>query len=162
MKKLLLFFFLCFLLYKSNAQLYYKGEWSKMNKHDLFTGIFKITIKNKVEVSGELVWTYLATDSSDHSFTNHYKEKKGRKGIEYVEGSFNPATNDIYFEGRSKDDPDDLLGLDKYSLKLSANKEVLYGKTDANGDKDGMIYAIKLNAAAGEREFNAAKLKVKK
>ena len=161
MKRILILAAVFFISYNSNAQSYFKGEWTKLNKNDLFTGIFKITIKNVGTVSGELLWTYLAIDSSDNFLKEHYKGKKGRSGIEYVVGTIDTKTNEIYFEGKSKDDPNDILGLDKYSLKLSANKKVLYGKTDSNGGKDGMFYGIKMNAAAGAKEFNAIRSKMK-
>jgi hypothetical protein len=111
MKKLLLLSLLCILLNVLNAQVfYYKGEWTKSKKHDLFSGIFEITIKGNGFVTGKFLWPYRATDSADNLMTTHYKGKKGRTGIEYVEGTFDAATNDFYFEGIKKDDPDDILG----------------------------------------------------
>ena len=46
---------------------YYKGEWTMVNKQDLFTGILKITINTEGRTSAEMVWTYLATDSTINS-----------------------------------------------------------------------------------------------
>jgi hypothetical protein len=140
---------------------YYKGEWTTVNKHDLFTGIFKIGINAEGKAKAEIVWTYLATDSTNKDLQEMYKGKKGKSGIEYAEGSFSAATNDFYFEGKRADDPAVILGLDKYHIKLAANKQAIYGTTETQGTNEGLLYAVKLNSATGEKEFMAAKARVK-
>ena len=66
------------------------------------------------------------------------------------------------FEGQKADDPALILGLDKYHLKLSVNKQAIYGTTETQGTNEGLLYATKLNSASGEKEFTAAKARVKK
>lgn len=162
MKKLLLLSFICLAMTPSIAQVaYYKGEWTMVDKHDLFTGIFKIDIKNDGRVNGELVWLYLATDSSDNVMVDMYKGKKGRQGIEIVEGRYSPLTHDLYLKGEDKVDPYIVLGLEEYSLKYSVDKQVIYGTTATGGTNKGLFYAIKMNSAAGAAAFNTAKQKVK-
>ena len=140
---------------------YYKGEWTMRNKHDLFTGIFKIGINAAGKVKAEIIWKYLAIDSTNKDLLELYKGKKGRSGIEYAAGSFNPSTNDFYFEGIKANDPFTILGLDKYHIKLAAGKQAIYGTTETQGTNEGMLYAVKLKKAAGKKEFMAAKAKVK-
>jgi hypothetical protein len=140
---------------------YYKGEWTMVNKQDLFTGIFKIGINAEGKAKAEIVWTYLVSDSTNKDMVEMYKGKKGRSGIEYAEGSFSAATNDFYFEGKKADDPAVILGLDKYHIKLAANKQAIYGTTETQGTNEGLLYAIKLDNATGEKEFTAAKSRVK-
>lgn len=163
MNKLLLAIGLTLFITMGNAQttLYFKGEWTKKNKNELYAGIFKITITRENAVNGELLWTYLATDETDSFLLQHYKGKKGRRAIEFVEGSYNPSSHDMYFEGMKRTDPDDVIGLDKYSLKLSADKKALYGRTDDNGTNEGMFYGVQMNAAAGKQELDAIKKKLK-
>jgi hypothetical protein len=141
---------------------FYKGEWTMVNKQDLFTGIFKISMDAEGKTSAEMIWTYLATDSTNKEFVAMYAGKKGRSGIEYAVGSFSATTNDFIFEGQKADDPALILGLDKYHIKLSANKQAIYGTTETQGTNEGLLYAIKLNTANGEKEFTAAKARVKK
>ena len=163
MKKLLLLAFLALLLHNGDAQvLYFKGEWTALNKAELFTGIFKVQIKKDSRVKGELLWTFLATDNTNSDLRDHYKGKKGKRGIEFVEGIFTRETNDIFWEGKTKYDPADILGLDKYYLKLSADKKVLYGKTDYNGTGNGMFYALRVSAATARQTLAAAKRSLKK
>lgn len=153
---------LCCLQYGFAQVAYYKGEWTRLNKQELFTGIFKIVTDGAGKVKAEIVWTYLAIDSSNSELMEMYKGKKGKSGIEYAEGNFTAAGNDMYFEGNRTDDPFVILGVDKYHLKLSANKQVIYGSTETQGSNEGMLYAVKLNDAAGEKEFMAARAVVKK
>ncbi|MEP7237212.1 MAG: hypothetical protein ABI685_05095 [Ferruginibacter sp.] len=162
MKRILLIFSLLFTLQTGFAQTsYFKGEWTALNKNDLFTGLFKIEIKKDGTAKAEFIWTYLATDSNSTEYIDMYKDKKGRSGIEYASGNFMAATNDLYFEGKEKDDPLSIIGLDKYHLKLSINKQVLYGTTETEGTNQGLFYAIKMNNTTGEKEFRAAKSKIK-
>jgi hypothetical protein len=163
MNKITLSLALYFMSGLASAQVaYYKGEWTKSGKHDLFTGIFRINIIKNSIVKSELLWTYLAIDSTDNILVDLYKRKRGKKGIEYAEGYYDPITRDIYFEGKSKDDPFSVIGLDKYTLKLSADKKALYGKTDSNGSKAGMFYGIKTDAANASRAIAAAKRELKR
>ena len=141
---------------------YFKGEWTLVNKHDLFTGIFKIAVKKDGTAKAEIVWTYLAINSSSQELVEMYKGKKGKSGIEYLEGKFTAATNDFYFEGKEKEDPANILGLDKYHVKLSANKQAIYGTTETEGTNEGLLYAVKITNSAGKKEFLSAKAKVKK
>ena len=141
---------------------YYKGEWTMVNKQDLFTGILKIAIDAEGKTKAEMVWTYLATDSTNKDLVEMYKGKKGRSGIEYADGSFSVTTNDFIFEGKKADDPAQILGLDKYHIKLSANKQAIYGTTETQGTNEGLLYAGKLDNTTGEKEFMAAKKKKKK
>jgi hypothetical protein len=163
MKKLLVLFILCCITYGSMAQVaYYRAEWTKKDNNELFTAICKITTDQQNVITGELVWTYLACDSSDQIMMDMYKGKKGKMGIEFVEGNYAATTHDVIFNGTRKDDPDEVIGEDKYTLKLSANKQVLYGTTWANGTNNGLFYATKLPAAAAEKEFMLARAKIKK
>ena len=141
---------------------YYKGEWTRVNKHELFTGIFKIDITNDGKAQAELVWTILAADSTSRYYLDYYNGKKGKSGIEYAEGLFSAVTNDLYLAGKEKDDPYLILGLDKYHLKLASNKQVLYGTTETEGTNEGLYYAIKLNNESGVKAFMTAKTTVKK
>jgi hypothetical protein len=141
---------------------YYKGEWTMIDRHDLFTGIFKISMNAAGKVKAEIVWTYLAIDSTSKDYMDMYQNKKGKSGIEYAEGNFSSATNDLYFEGIKKDDPFIILGVEKYHLKLAANKQAIYGSTETEGTNKGLLYAVKLNYTAGKKEFRGAKTKIKK
>jgi len=164
MKKLLLALGLSLFIFLAPAQttMYFKGEWTRMNKTELFTGIFKINIDADGMIKGELLWTFLSTDETDAAMVEHYKGKKGMRAIEFVEGSYTASTHDMHFEGQTKRDPNDIIGTDKYSLKLSADKKVLYGRTDDNGTGEGMFYAVQVDGRTVDQQIGSAKATLKK
>jgi hypothetical protein len=164
MKKLFLTIALLLVMHFGFSQVavsYYKGEWTEVNKHTLFTGIFKIAIKNNGEASAEMVWTYQAIDSANRDLMKMYYGKKGRSGIEYADGSFSETTNDLQLEGKRTDDPAYILGLDKYHLKFAAGKKAVYGTTETQGTNEGLLYAVKIDNKTGEKELMEAKAKIK-
>lgn len=162
MKKIIVLALFCFCAATLFAQTaYYKGEWTVVNKNELFTGIFRVKIKNQSTVTGKLIWVYHSTDSSSTEMLEIYKGKKGKVAMEIVEGTYNPVTGDIYWEGIKKIDPSYIIGTDKYTLKLSADKRVIYGKTDSNGANDGMFYGRRMNYKTGAKMFAALRRKIK-
>jgi hypothetical protein len=138
---------------------YYKGEWTKVNTQDNFAGFLRIEIRDTV-VTGEIIWTYRSIDSTDETMVKYYKGQKGKMGIEIVEGVFSAASSDIHLQGTSKIDPDNIIGMDKYLLKLSYDKTTMYGRTLSNGENTGLVYFTKVNAAVAEKEFRAKKDKI--
>lgn len=55
MKQILLALALLFTITGSNAQTsYYKGEWTSINKTDLFTGFLKLDIKKRWQCHGRI------------------------------------------------------------------------------------------------------------
>lgn len=155
MKRIITLTCLSFLFITAKAQTsYYKGEWTTLNTTELFTGIFKIEIAKDYTVSGTLVWTYVSIDSSKSEMVDLYRGKKGKKGIEYVTGTYNPLTRDISFEGTRKDDPFSVIGTDKYTLKLSSDRNTLYGTTYHNGQNDAYFFATKMDRSIGEKQIN--------
>ena len=160
MKKLFFALVLIFICDNAFTQVnYYKGEWTKINSEANFSGLIKLDIKDSA-VTGEIIWTYKAIDSAVDNLVKYYKGQKGKMGIEYVKGIYNFNTNDIYFEGTSKTDPDLVIGMDKYFLKVSMDKTALYGKTLADGENNGLVYFNKINTIAGEKEFKILKAKI--
>lgn len=160
MKKAFLSLIVIFYLQNSFAQVsYYKGEWTQINHETIFSGLLKIDIKDSL-VTGEIIWMFAAIDSANNDLVKYYKDQKGKMGVEYVKGKYSPQTRDIQFEGISKTDPDLIIGMDKYLLKLSANSLVIYGRTLSNGDNNGLVYFYKADNMVGEKQFNMLKSKI--
>ncbi len=141
----------------SSAQVtYYQGEWTRVNKHELFTGVFKIELKSKGVVNATWLWTFKYIDTNDASLSELYQGKSGKKAVEFGAGTWDRNTRDLFVEGLTKNDPNGIIGLDKYSLKLTADGQVIYGKSNSNGNEDGLFYAKKITTAAGIAAFKAA------
>lgn len=157
MKKIFLLLITIFYCGHTFSQVtYYKGEWTKINSEANFSGLLKLEIKDSV-VTGEIIWIYKAIDSADDNLVKYYKGQKGKMGIEHVKGIYSVATNDIQVEGFAKTDPDVIIGMDKYLLKYSLDKQSIYGRTLADGENNGLVYFHKVNTLAAEKEFKALK-----
>ncbi len=146
--------------YASFAQAkYYKGEWVQGNSTYLFKSFMQLNFDGS-KVKGMIIWTIITPDSNNSFSLSYYAHNRlNRSGIEIVEGSYDPRTRDLSFLGLSKIDPDSVMGVDIYSLKLSADGNVIHGKTDANGKGNGYFYATLVSGA--EKEFNTMKEKIK-
>lgn len=138
---------------------YYKGEWTTINRQENFSGLLLLDIKDSL-VTGEIIWTFVSIDSADVELMKYYKGLKGKMGIENVQGMYLAKTFDIQFQGISKTDPDKIIGMDKYLLKLSRDKLCIYGRTLSNGENNGLVFFYKINTAAAEKEFKNLKAKI--
>ena len=158
MKRSILVILFCLSIQWLDAQVFYfEGEWTEIHSPILYTGTFKITITNNSVVSGELLWTFIVGDSTNTENLSKYAGKKGRMGIEYVSGAYDPSTHDMYFEGIEKKDPFEIIGLDKYHLKFSNDILVLYGKTDSNGKDNGLFYGTRIIPNDGVKKLELGK-----
>ena len=165
MKKLILFF--APLLFISLAALcqakYYKCEWTKGGTNYLFKGLMKLEFANSGGiVQGRIIWTVLSADTKDEASVAYYRGKMNKSGIEIIEGDYDEATKDLKFAGITKIDRDSVIGLDQYTLKISADNTMIYGKTDSNGEKNGFFYATLQNTVIAKKEFDLLVSKIKK
>jgi len=86
------------------------------------------------EIDGMIEWTLLVSPRPSEA------GKIGMKGIEYVRGRFNPAAAVLNFEGYRKDDPNVILGLDRYRLVVSEQYKSMGGITASGGGWDSQFY----------------------
>ena len=84
-------------------------------------------------VEGRIHWTYTRTDREES------KRHIGRTGIEFVWGTYDPKMRLLLIDGYRRDDPQAILGLDRYRLTLAERNQALGGTTWANGTNDGRI-----------------------
>lgn len=108
------------------------GFWKAENY--LYEAEMKLDVGADGSIEGAIDWTLRET--SDTSL----KDRIGRSGTEHVRGQFLPEPGILTFEGVSKDDPDGILGLDKYRLLLAPNRKSIGGLTDNHGDWRGQFF----------------------
>ena len=77
-------------------------------------------------------------DEYDDASREYYSDKLGLTAKEYVKGTFDPAKNEYYLTGYKKDDPNLIIGIDTYRLKVD-EYENIGGTTKANGSWKGRI-----------------------
>ena len=80
-------------------------------------------------VEGRIHWTLKNAPPE----RTDYAGKIGKQGIEYVWGTYDPQSRNLDMEGYRRDDPDQILGLDKYRLTLSDDYKEMKGATWHHG-----------------------------
>jgi len=101
------------------------GDWTSSKAH--YTAVLVLNDNGGGKFTGEILWTL-------QRHTNPKKTYKvGATATEYVQGTFNPTTRTIFLSGYRKNDPSDIVVLDKYNLTLAENNQNLGGTSKSNG-----------------------------
>ena len=89
-------------------------------------------------IRGQIVWTLRKAGKNAGALAGEV----GLTGTEYVQGQM---AGDGFFvlEGYRKDDPNNIIGLDKYRLALAENGNVIGGITRDNGPWTGQFIAVR-------------------
>lgn len=69
--------------------------------------------------------------------------KVGMTAVEFVRGSYDPRGGVIRLAGYRKDDPNNVIGLDRYHLVVSDNGRVIGGITESQGSWQGSLSTLK-------------------
>jgi hypothetical protein len=84
-------------------------------------------------VEGRILWTLRKAPANRPDYVG----KEGKKGVEYIWGTYAPQSRSLNLEGYRRDDPQGILGLDRYRLTLSADLGELNGVTYDHGTWKG-------------------------
>ena len=101
------------------------GDWNSAKSS--FTAELNLTDNGAGKFSGQIFWTLRSSINPKKIY------KAGATATEYVQGTFNPATRTLVLSGYRKDDPNDIVVLDKYNLVLAENNQTLGGGSKSNG-----------------------------
>lgn len=112
------------------------GEWSN---HEGFYFTFSLNLEEQASglFTGAFIWRL---EKSPRSFE---QPKLGTTAVEYVRGTYNTANRKLTLQGFRKDDPHQIIGIDRYELTLSENAELLAGATKDHGTWKGVFYAAR-------------------
>lgn len=139
---------------------YYKGEWSRSGTTYVYASFLKLTITGTL-AEGEIIWKFVSPDKMNKDNYEFMKGKVGLSAVEIFSGSYDPEARDLKISGLDKVDPHGVIGEDVYTLKISANRKIIFGKTDAGGSGSGCLYAILQNTAAAAIEYASLRNKIK-
>jgi|GEM_PF-1098119 len=149
MKKLLILAVISIFFLPAFSQTsYYEGEWTETGTTTYFKGFMKLEVYGN-KINGEIIWTFIFPDRSNPGSVDFYRGKEGLIGIEHISGTINLDSYDVLFEGYKEDDPNNVIGTDKYYAKFSKQLGVIYGKTWSNGDNNGLFYMAGVNEIYG-------------
>ncbi len=101
----------------------WSGDWNSTGKTSTYFTAEVELAETAGRVSGQIVWTLQRTNNPKKV------NKTGTSATEYVTGTFDPATRRVFLEGVRKNDPYDIVILDRYNLILTENNLSLNGKS---------------------------------
>jgi hypothetical protein len=109
----------------------WQGQWTN-GKGSAFGQQFTLKDDGNGKITGQVVHTLQQTINPQKA------GKIGLTAVEYVQGTYDPNTRIITMSGIRKDDPNDLIILDKYRLSLSSDNSTIAGAT-VGGKTRGQI-----------------------
>lgn len=109
--------------------------WEEEGTEYLFACEMSLTIAADGSLSGSIQWTVVRGPMPA------YDGKLGLSAVEFVIGKYNSANKTMEFRGTSKDDPDEIIGLDVYRLEVSPGGGWLFGPTGAGDTWKGRFHA---------------------
>ena len=108
------------------------GTWTESGFR--YEAVMVLVVDSNGSVEGSINWTLRATPRPNEA------GKVGLKGVEYIRGKFYPDPGALVVEGYRKDDPNVILGLDKYRLIVSESRKTMGGITAHHGPWTGQFF----------------------
>lgn len=93
----------------------------------IYEATMTLQLASSGSFTGEINWTLRKAARPREA------DKLGQTGRERVRGIYYPNSGTLIFEGYEKDDPNTIIGLDKYRLVLSEDRRMLGGITAHGG-----------------------------
>ncbi len=111
---------------------HWQGEWSNHSGY-IYTADMQLTAASDGSILGKIQWVLKQSPIADE------QAKLGMSGTEFISGTYDANSRVVSFDGISKTDPNNILGLDKYKLLLAENSNVMGGITLNNGSWRGVF-----------------------
>ncbi len=108
--------------------------WADLDRGWEFECNMNLIVDPTGQVQGEIHWTMTRSPNPED------KSRIGLSAKEYIRGTMQ-GPDSITVEGYAKDDPETVIGLDKYKLQVSHSERWLYGNTRAQGNWTGRFFA---------------------
>jgi hypothetical protein len=86
------------------------------------------------DANGAITWTLRKSSRPE------YQAKLGLTGIEHVRGRYDPGTRLLNLDGYRLDDPNKILGTDRYRMVVAENLKAMGGITWDHGRWTGRIF----------------------
>ena len=88
-------------------------------------------------IEGQINWTLRRSPRASE------QAKVGLSAVEFVRGSYDPGSRVLRLTGYKKDDPNTVIGLDRYHLLLADTGRVIGGITESQGSWQGSLSTVK-------------------
>ena len=110
----------------------WQGQWIS-SRGFLYTTILTLRVGTDGLATGSFAWTLRRSPRPEE------QSKLGMSATEYVSGRTNTTARTVTLEGTRKDDPNSVIGLDRYKMVVSDDGKVMGGITWNHGDWQGQI-----------------------
>ena len=112
------------------------GTWHSSEGY-AYAAAMRIEVTPGGTIFGNIVWTLRVTPvrSDQH--------KIGMTGVERLRGTFDARSGIISMEGYEKNDPNSIIGLDRYRLFYAENGKVIGGITENHGTWEGVLSLVR-------------------
>jgi hypothetical protein len=118
----------------------FHGTWTRLGTVYVFEFDLQLEHGASNTVEGHFNWKFVQYDEDDAFSVSYYQDKIGLTAKEYVRGTWNPADRTYHLKGYKKDDPNAIISLDEYLLKVDGNGD-LGGDTRSHDSWLGRINA---------------------
>lgn len=119
------------------THLYY-GTWTRLGNEYIFEFDLHLEHSTGNKVTGYFNWKFVQYDKNDAFSVSYYEDKIGMTAKEYVSGTWDATARTYHFKGYKKDDPNAIIALDEYRLKVDGNGD-LSGDTRSHDSWLGRI-----------------------
>ncbi len=106
----------------------WSGTWTSPEGY-VYDAELKLQLGASGSLEGSIRWTLQKAPETRPD----YAGKIGAKGVEYVWGTYKPQARAVEMEGYRRDDPKQILGLDRYKLTFSEGYDEIKGATWNHG-----------------------------
>ncbi len=116
------------------------GEWLcvwNTPRGDYFSGVVKLAAREDGTLAGQIVWTLKKSPQPEE------QTKLGLSGTEFIRGTYDFKTRLVLLEGYRKEDPAEVIGLDRYKLVFADNGAALGGLTENHGTWSAFFSALR-------------------
>lgn len=114
----------------------WQGNWISPKGY-VYATTLNLRVSSDGLASGSFAWVLKKSPRADE------QAKLGMGATEYVTGRTNTTARTVTLAGTRKDDPDNVIGLDKYKLVISDDGRVMGGITWNHGDWQGQILLVR-------------------
>ena len=110
----------------------WQGQWTSPSGH-LYATTLTLRVTPTGAAEGSFAWTLKRSPRPEE------QGKLGMSGTEFVSGQANLAARTLTLMGTRKDDPNNIIGLDRYRVVVSDDGRVMGGITENYGNWQGQI-----------------------
>ncbi|HUF23928.1 MAG TPA: hypothetical protein VMN81_07375 [Vicinamibacterales bacterium] len=118
----------------------WRGTWNSSAGY-AYAADVRLQVAADGAVEGSIVWTLRVTPVTTD------QHKIGMTGVERVRGTFDARSGTISMRGFEKNDPNTIIGLDRYRLFYAENGKVIGGITESHGTWEGVLSLVRSGPA---------------